>query len=759
MSTLYWAGQYAAVLSGYYVLMFLWPSIVFRRHLRKKDKLYRFSFCLTVQIVLINTVILGLGLFHVLNRWIVILIFYGVPFLSCLRGVSREDVSRQADHIYRVAAGACGIRSLFHRGIKALFMGLRKLCKRVWGVVRPRLGEYVIFSVLLIYGMIYFSYSAFQDYSYGFGDLYVHHSWIQGLVNGKIFSNGIYPEGMHCFIYCMHTLFGIRIYSILLFLAGVHVVAFLISVYGLLREVFHSRYIPLFALTLFLVLDLMSVNAVYAMSRLQFSIPQEFGLFAQFVCAKYLVRYLKSEHRPFFRGRSSRYVWDENLFMFTAALTASIVTHYYVTIMAFLLCASFAIVFLKKVLTVKRFLPLAAAVLCGLLIAVTPILAARVSGIPFERSMSWAMGVINHTDPEEEATFNQEIYSEIEDRGAAEKIFQMGYCEVYGEERGRHLVLLTAVSAVLWLIYRMGAWILERYFRKRSDRNCFDAHLAIVLASVLFMVVYASGAVGLPQLIAGSRLCAVEQMLLVAVMAMPADLLFSALGLFCREVFRQCLAVAGVAGIYITAQVCGVLHGPLYIELTRYNASVMVTQTIIDRLPKNSYTIVSTTDELYQTIQHGYHEEWLTFLSNSQRKSYKLPTEYIFLYVEKKPLSYAQVHLFHSPSWLASENHIPLFSGIEDGVSQCPEIVSSQISEEMAGEELEMQTNLWDMYKELENRTILESKAYEWCRRFSELYPYEWRIAYEDENFVCYYFKQHSGAPYNLALGYEDSGR
>ena len=77
----------------------------------------------------------------------------------------------------------------------------------------------------------------------------------------------------------------------------------------------------------------------------------------------------------------------------------------------------------------------------------------------------------------------------------------------------------------------------------------------------------------------------------------------------------------------------------------------------------------------------------------------------------------------------------------------------------MAGEELEMQTNLWDMYKELENRTILESKAYEWCRRFSELYPYEWRIAYEDENFVCYYFKQPSGAPYNLALGYEDSGR
>lgn len=757
MVTLYWACQYAAVFLGYYTLMFLWPSVVFRRHLRQKGKLYRFGFCVTVQIVLINTVILGLGLLHILNRWTVLLIFYGIPVLSYLKEISMQELSRQVDRIYRVATGACGIRSFFRGGMRAAGKGLKKQRAKLWKTLRPHLGEYIILFVILIYGMIYYSYGAFQDYSYGFGDLYVHHSWIEGLVNGKIFSSGVYPEGMHCFIYCLHILFGIRIYSILLFLAGIHVVAFLISVYGLLREVFHSRYIPLFALALFLVLDLRSVAAVYAMSRLQFTIPQEFGLFAQFLCARYLVRYLKSENQPFFKGKRSRYFWDENLFLFAMALTASIVTHYYVTIMAFLLCASFAVVFFKRVFSKKRFFPLVVSVLCGLLIAVTPILAARASGIPFEKSMNWAMGVINHTDPEEEESFNRELYNKIEDRGAVEKVFRLGYCEVYGEERGLHIVIITGIAALLWVIYRIGVWIL-----KKSFKTCFDCHLPIIIASVLFMVTYASGAIGLPQLIAGSRICAVEQMLILTVMVMPVDMLFSALRLFCRERIMQGLTVLGVAGIYIAALEIGVLHGSLYMELTRYNSSVMATQSIIGELPKNSYTIVSTTDEIYQMIRHGYHEEWLTFLDNSQKKSYKLPTEYVFLYVEKRPLAYAQVHFFNGPEWLMSDNHTELFSHIDDiadRMSQCPEIAASQISAEMAGEKLEKESNLWDTYKKLESRTILESKAYEWCQSFAERYPYEWRVGYEDENFVCYYFKQEPNSPYNLAVDYEGKER
>lgn len=58
------------------------------------------------------------------------------------------------------------------------------------------------------------------------------------LLNGTPFYEGIYPEAMHCFIYAMRVLFGVKIYSSQLFLAGIHVAVFLVSAYLLLKELF-----------------------------------------------------------------------------------------------------------------------------------------------------------------------------------------------------------------------------------------------------------------------------------------------------------------------------------------------------------------------------------------------------------------------------------------------------------------------------------------------------------------------------------------
>ena len=74
----YWVIEYGKVLFSYLFLMFLWPSVVFRGHLRTKSKTYWFSFCVTVTIVLINSIVLMLGLFHVLDQRIVFNLFYGV---------------------------------------------------------------------------------------------------------------------------------------------------------------------------------------------------------------------------------------------------------------------------------------------------------------------------------------------------------------------------------------------------------------------------------------------------------------------------------------------------------------------------------------------------------------------------------------------------------------------------------------------------------------------------------------------------------
>ncbi len=87
METLYWICEYGKVFCGYMFFMFLWPSVVFSNHLRHKDKVYRFSFCVLVQVIIANSVVLGLGLLHILNRWIVFGLFYGVFLFKVVKKI------------------------------------------------------------------------------------------------------------------------------------------------------------------------------------------------------------------------------------------------------------------------------------------------------------------------------------------------------------------------------------------------------------------------------------------------------------------------------------------------------------------------------------------------------------------------------------------------------------------------------------------------------------------------------------------------
>lgn len=68
INTWYWISEYMKVFWGYFLLMFLWPSVVFNGYLRTKSRLFRFSFCVTVPVVIMNTVVLTLGLMHKLEQ-------------------------------------------------------------------------------------------------------------------------------------------------------------------------------------------------------------------------------------------------------------------------------------------------------------------------------------------------------------------------------------------------------------------------------------------------------------------------------------------------------------------------------------------------------------------------------------------------------------------------------------------------------------------------------------------------------------------
>lgn len=780
MITLYWGLQYAAVLCGYVFLLFIWPRVVFYRHLAGKNTLYQFSFCTTVQIVLINTVVLVFGLVHILNRWTIMAFFYGIFLAVIMRKyhINGQFLYKKIEGIRYLVTGAYGKRRIGLQGVRHLETGLKKVRNRLWAILKPHFGEYVTLALVLIFGMIYFSYGAFQHYFYGFGDMYTHHSWIHGLTEGKIFSAGVYPEAMHCFVFTIHSLFGIEIYSILLFLGGIQVSVMLIALYALLRGVFHWRYTPFFVIMLFLTLDVCCVDEVYAMARFQWALPQEFGMYAQFLCVLYLLRFLKSSRRITCRdGKTSKFYWDENLFLFGMALAATIVIHFYITMITFFLCISFGIFALKQLFCPRRVIPLMVTVLCSVLIAVFPMVGALASGSSFQGSISWAINVINGTDIENGRTQEAQEQAKTNDTGKdikaakhgdiksygskllhlckekAKIVYKEGYKNLYEKKRAWWIIALTAFSTALWLLYRLVMIPLGRCSKLKVNKSCFDRYLGVILASILFMVIYVAPFLGLPELIAGTRLCSTEKFLLLAVIVMPVDMVFSLLAIPRRtwwQRFLQVVSILCTGGIYAATILLGVYHGFLYYEMTRYNASVMTTNSIIREMPPNTYTVISPTDELYALIEYGWHEELALFIEKIRKEEYILPTEYIFLYVEKKPIHYAQFHFCQGPSWLGTEKYAPLYIFSNMPFSQCPEVQTSKISKDAADKELDVSG--WEIYAEPESRTILESKTYRWCQRFAELYPSELKTYYEDEDFVCYYFRQEPNSPYNLAI-------
>ena len=52
----------------------------------------------------------------------------------------------------------------------------------------------------------------------------------------------------------------------------------------------------------------------------------------------------------------------------------------------------------------------------------------------------------------------------------------------------------------------------------------------------------------------------------------------------------------------------------------------------------------------------------------------------------------------------------------------------------------------------LGNRIILESKAYAWYQQFSEMYPNEGEVIYEDEDFLCYCVHQNEFSLFSLGI-------
>ena len=782
MDQIYWVFEFIKVLLAYLFIMYVWPSVIFRRHLAGKGRAYRFCFCVNMSILLINTGVIFLGLIHILNQVLVMVLFWAVFLVQLVRNYDLR-LSRLKD-IRSVLNKTMSFRRMILRWHTFNAEKLKSASSGWWKSTKGRRFEYVILLLILVFATAYFSANALQVHSYGFGDQYVHHSWIYGLSNGTIFLKGIYPEGMHCFGYLIGTAFSIDIYSIVLFLAGVHIHVYIISAYLLSRMLFGWRMTGMLALVGFLTIDQVVINGIFGISRLSWTLPQEFALYTVFMSAYALIGFLRQKPKPrgerfrFFKIASwRRFLSDRYLFIFITTVASSICVHFYATIIAAFVCIAVVLVYVRRLFRRGVFVRLAAGSMIALFIASAPMLGAFLEGYPLQGSLYWAMAVTEGSeakfvpDTKESTESTSDVKEATVDSGKksekkkeplkeqiinkANKIIKGTFLELYGKKRGwlilNTVIAVAGISVILLICNGIIALIRKRRKSSRTALlfNAPEGYLITALCVIVLFLAYKPKLIGLPPLVSGTRICSSIDMFSMFLFACFFDILFSLLRPLLRERFLKPLSAMACVGIYVFAQASGIFHGYLYYELTRYPVAVELTREIAKNAPKHQYTIISTTDEFYQLIDTGYHEEWIDLLEKSHNRTYTIPTPYLFFFIEKQPIRYAQNNFASGPEWLAAEKYSKLYG--KTG-SQYPEILHGEVSEEYAAKSIDYRKNRSFTASDYNNRQILESKAYTWYKKFSSMYPNDGKVIYEDEDFLCYCVHQNEFSLFSLGI-------
>ena len=802
MSRWGWIIEYLRLMAAYGFVLYIWPSVVFEGHLKGKPLRYRFGFCITVPLLLINAFVLTMGLLHALRPWVAAVVFYCVFLWRLIR--NHRPLKGLVDDLRHVGRETMTLRRALLRQRERLREGLRAWLHPARAALRGRGLEFGLLLLLLVFGTVYFSYAAFDSHAFGCGDQYVHHQWMQGLAEGRAFESGIYPEAMHCMIFLTCSVFGMELYSGVLFFAGLQIHVTLLCAWLLLRQLLRWRYSPLAALAMFLCLDQLCPEAIFGMSRLSWTLPMEYALGHAFLAAACLLRFL----RRVLRGHKVRLrplkikEWgvlrDEDLFLFAAAVSATLAVHFFSTALAFFFCAAVALVRLRQVLHRGSFLPLAAAVLLALAVAVLPMGAAFAAGYPLQGSLYWALGYIGSEDEETHAADSalgdyteltapeqtqtaeeapqlpaaQTPETQAEEAqpapsaarralglalSKAQALYRFGYQAIYPGVRGTLVLCATVFALLLSVIAHLALARRDRLRRLRAvhseepvpERDAFDGYGITVLCSLMLVTAYGAQRLGLPRLLEQERLYSCQQLCAVTLYAVPLDCLMLLLARTRREGLCKALSAAALLAVYLLAQLGGVYHGYLFNYTTRYAAAVDTTRRLIDTLPRQTYTVISTSEELYQVVGHGYHEELLTLLRRQSDEGYTIPTPWLLLYVEKHPLRYVQLHFLTGPRWLAREVYTEIYPGF---VSEGPEILRGEISPEDAAKPIKYGKKLSDTATDFEGRIILESKAWEWYEAFSALHPRACQVLYEDEDFVCFCIRQNPASLYSLGV-------
>lgn len=753
------------VLLCFLIRDFVIPLWVFRKFLLKKSYGYRFWFCILTQAALQINLVLLLGFFDISSRFTIIG-SNALIYILIMWNYSDKKFFRRCKEIANQFLSAYKEERLIRYIIKELKKQWN-VCKRsvcrmpIWKYLRENLLETILLLGLVIYNIWFLTHNVMLYHSYQFSDIPVHQSWIYELEHGTLFSDGIYPFGMHAMIYIIRIIFRLNLREIMLYAGAYQTVLLMIGLYLLAKEMFYAKYTP--------VTVVIIISFMLNQSRFSASLPQEAGMYTVVGLAYFMIRYLHIDRkkfiiksdtrlRRFFRINSyinRKYINSEALLLMLCVALV-IAYHFYTAIAAIFLVIAIGIAYLPTILKKQYFVPLMFCGIMGAVIAVLPFAACLAKGIPFQESMAWAASVIadeewHGSDLDYQAELAQaqsrnRDKTEIDNSGSTvpglkdtegdtkkEKVdyatmtpveiikyfyhamFHFGLLAMFGSSATQlmfYCMLLGFLCAVIMLFYK-------------KNRKCGHDYIAMIIYMIILCLVGAAQELGFVELIAAARASTFAEPFVGFLYLLPVDFGFRFLGQWKNRYIQSLLKVSSAALCGIAAVVIiemGWYHDFFDVNQAYYNESEYLLRHIKKSYDKNTYTIVSPTEEYYDVIDYGYHTELSEFMNmvDKNQKEFTFPTKYVFFFIEKH---------------------------VMDDYTYGP----ADVDLKYAAMDFTYLANSQDYYFQ---RAILESQAYYWAKKIKEIYPRNFKVYYEDDIYVAYIMEQNIYSPYNLQVDY-----
>lgn len=698
-------------------------------------------------------------LFTILPVIIAVIKIYKIPVWSYIKKIESE--------LYHYILRELGFRSFLRHRLKEMCKAFKFLLRQAVRLLKELWLDLPFLCILIYLIWKICGDGILNNWGYGASDVPVHNYWINGLVENKLYIAGIYPMGMHCMLYYLATVLNIPVYVTLrlFWLVQYSMIVFMLLLF--LKGFCKTRFLPHLGVIGFVGLKYF-VGISY--SRFGATLPQEFGMLYILPAIYFLLEYFKTRKAELENGENKiRCCSSWNLLGFAMSFSLTLSSHFYDSIIAGIICVGIAIGYSAWIWRKGYLFRIIVSGVLGVLMALLPMAVAFLTGKELQGSMYWAMSIIGLKDytvlvfriiclivvaitlagilflvrgmKRKTISFTENRPIRTDAKAililfgvlgllllAATLFVGWNYKEtiLWGYEQ--HVIGLPNTK---WLLY--GAvivliiGIIQRYLGQKMNGAII---LSMFIAELLLGLILVSGNIGWPMLMEPYRVCIYAAYLVPVIVIVTVD---GIVNLLCFNHFLrfQRVIAFGIATVLLGYSTkLDLLKAPFGGGQLEMNEAIFCTTNILkDNKGKNNmWTIISANDELRMVELYGRHTETITFLQEmefwNQNKEVVIPTERVYFYIEKKPLNYAGGY----------NGEIP------------------EISEKQAKKALSQGAEM-DAYSG-KNRSVTMSRMYYWAQEFQKLYPNEFKVYFEDENFVCYYIEQNVYRLYNFAIDY-----